>query len=94
VVVKKTRRQGDKKTRKQEIGAPTKVGCADLCYTESVGLRFGTFVPDGLDTVAEVVENVATLDATAGGQEAADDARDVAADVKGLGVVDTDTLFF
>ena len=49
-------------------------------------------MPDCFDAIAEVVENVAALDATAGGKEAADDASDMTADVEGLGIVDTDAL--
>ena len=55
--------------------------------------RFEAFLPDGLDSVAEVVEDVAALDATACGEEAADDAGDVTADVELLRIIDTYTLY-
>jgi len=50
------------------------------------------FLPDGLDAVAEVVEDVAALDVATGGEEAADDAGDVVTDVECLGGINTDTL--
>ena len=56
-------------------------------------LRFEAFLPDGFDTVAEVVEDVAALDAAAGRKEATDDASDVAADVEVFGIFDTDALY-
>jgi hypothetical protein len=49
-------------------------------------------MPDSLDTLTEVVENVATLDATASGEETADDTGDVLSDVEVLGIVHTDAL--
>ena len=49
-------------------------------------------MPDGLDTFAEVVENMAALDATASGEEAADDAGNMAANIEILGIIDTDAL--
>ena len=54
--------------------------------------RFETFLPDGLDTIAEVIEDLATLDATTGRQEAADNAGDVTADVESLRVIHTDAF--
>ena len=50
-------------------------------------------MPDNLHALAEVIEDVSSLNATSSGQEAADDAGDVAADVEVLRVVDTDTLY-
>lgn len=64
-----------------------------------VHLRLGTFMPDGLHTVAEVVDDMAVLgavacvDAMAGRQEAADDTGDVTADVELLRIVYADTLY-
>ena len=49
-------------------------------------------MPDGFDAIAEVVENVATLGAAAGGKETANDAGDMTTDVEGLGIVNTDAL--
>ena len=49
-------------------------------------------MPDGLDTFAEVVENMTALDATTSGEEAADDAGNMAADIEILGIIDTDAL--
>ena len=49
-------------------------------------------MPDGLDTFAEVVKNMAALNTATGGKEAADDAGDVTADVEILGIIDTDAL--
>ena len=57
-----------------------------------VQLWFEAFLPDDLDAVAEIVEDVAALDAAPCGQETADDTGDVTRDVKVLGIVDTDTL--
>lgn len=56
--------------------------------------RFGPLVPNRLDTFAEVVKNVASLDAATGGQEAADDAGDVTADIEGFRVVHTANIIF
>ncbi len=50
-------------------------------------------MPDGLDTVTEVVENVATLNATTGGEEAANDTGDMVADVECLRIVHADALY-
>lgn len=50
-------------------------------------------MPDGLDAFAEVVEDVAALDAAAGWEETADNAGDVATDVERLGIIDSDTLY-
>ena len=55
-------------------------------------LRLEAGLPDGFDAFAEVVEDVAALDAAAGREEAADDAGDVASDVEVLLVFDTDAL--
>lgn len=55
-------------------------------------LRFETVLPDGLDTLADVVENVAALNATAGGEETADDPGNVLADVELLRIIYTDAL--
>ena len=52
-----------------------------------------TVLPDSLYAVTEVVEDSASGDAAAGGEEAADDAGDVTTDVEVLGIVDTDTLY-
>ena len=54
--------------------------------------RFKAFLPDGLDAIAEIVEDTPARNAAAGGQETADDTGDVTRDVKVLGIVDTDTL--
>ena len=50
-------------------------------------LRLEAFLPDGVHTVAEVVEDVAAVDAAAGGEETADDAGDVVTDVEVFRVV-------
>lgn len=60
--------------------------------TGSPYLWLGPLVPHGFHAFAEVVKDVAALDAATGGQEAADDAGDVAADVESLGVVDANAL--
>ena len=49
-------------------------------------------MPDGLDAITEVVEDVAALDATASREETADNAGDVLADVECLGIIHTDAL--
>ena len=49
-------------------------------------------MPDGLDTFAKVVKNMAALNTAAGGKEAADDAGDVMADVEFLWVVYADAF--
>lgn len=58
------------------------------CYV----LWFEAVLPDGFDAVADIVEDVTALDATAWGEETADDAGDVATDVELLRVVDTGAL--
>ena len=58
-----------------------------------ITLRFETCLPDGLDTIAEVVEDVTALNATACGEETADITSDVTTDVECLRVIDTDTLY-
>lgn len=45
-------------------------------------------LPNGGDTLAEVIEDVAAFDTVTGGQEAADDAGDVTADIEPLRLVD------
>ena len=49
-------------------------------------------MPDGFDTIAEVVEDVAALDAAAGWQETTDEAGDMAAEIEFFRIVDADTL--
>ena len=61
--------------------------CNEFLY-ENVSLRLEAFLPDGLDVLAEVIDDVAAYGATAGGEEAADDASDVAADVELLRIID------
>ena len=56
-------------------------------------LRFKARLPYGLDTLAEVVEDMATLDAATGWEETADDAGDVASDVEFLRIIHPDTLY-
>lgn len=51
-----------------------------------------SFLPDGLDAFAEVVEDMAALDAAACRQEAADEAGDVLADVEVLRIIHTNAL--
>lgn len=63
-----------------------------LSSSERPLLRLEALLPDGLYTVAEVVEDVAALDAAACREKAADDAGDVLADVEVLWVIDTNTL--
>ena len=59
----------------------------------SIGpLRFKTRLPDGFDTFAEVVEDMATLDATTGREETTDDAGDMTTDVESLGIIYTNAL--
>lgn len=64
-----------------------------------VHLRLEALVPDGLHTVAEVVDDMAVLgaaasvDTMAGRQEAADDTGDVTADVELLRIVHADTFY-
>ena len=55
--------------------------------------RFETRLPDGLDTLAEVIEDMAPLDTASSRQEAAHDARDVTTDVERLRIIDTDALY-
>ena len=50
-------------------------------------------MPNRLDTLTEVVENVASLDAATSGQEATDDAGDMTADDEGFRVVLTDAIY-
>ena len=56
-------------------------------------LWFEAFLPDGFDTVAEIVENAATLNATTGGEETTDDTSDVATDVELLRILYSYTLY-
>ena len=53
-----------------------------------ITLRFETCLPDGLDTIAEVVEDVTALNATACGEETADITSDVTTDVECLRVIE------
>ena len=55
-------------------------------------LRFEAFLPDGFDTVAEVVENVAALNTASSRKESADNSGDVTADVELLWVFDTNAF--
>ena len=55
-------------------------------------LRFKARLPDGFDTIAEVVEDMATLDAATGREETTDDAGDMTTDVECLGIIHTDAL--
>ncbi len=50
-------------------------------------------MPDGLDAITEVIEDMAALDATASREETADNAGDVLADVECLGIIHTDALY-
>ena len=63
-----------------------------LFITTSYPSRLETFLPDGFDAVAEIVEDMATLDATACREEATDNTSDVAGDVEILGIVDANAL--
>jgi hypothetical protein len=56
------------------------------------GLRLKARLPDGFDTFAEVVEDMATLDATTGREETTDDAGDMTTDVESLGIIHTNAL--
>ena len=56
-------------------------------------LGLEAFVPDGLETLAGVVDDVAGGGTVAGGEEAADETGEVTADVEVLGVVDTFTFY-
>ena len=56
-------------------------------------LRFKARLPDGFDTFAEVVEDMATLDATTGREETTDDAGDMTTDVESLGIINPDTFY-
>ena len=56
------------------------------------GLRLEAFLPDGLHTVAEVIEDMTSLDAAASGEEAADDTSDVSRDIELLRIIDTYTF--
>ena len=51
------------------------------------------FLPDGLDAVAEIVEDTPARDAAPCRQETTDDTGDVTRNVKVLGIIDTDTLY-
>ena len=55
-------------------------------------LRLEAFLPDGLDTLAEIVEDMAVLHAATSGEEAADDAGDVTSKIEFLRVLNTNTL--
>ena len=55
--------------------------------------RLEACLPDGLDTLAEVIEDVASLDTTTSRQEATHDARDVTTDVERLRIINTDALY-
>ena len=65
---------------------------AKLAKVECQRLRFEAFLPDGLDTLAEVIKDMPACDATAGREETTDDAGDVAPDIKVLRVVNTDAF--
>ena len=56
-------------------------------------LRFKTRLPDGFDTFAEVVEDMASLNTATGREETADDAGDVTVDVECLRVIHPDALY-
>ena len=56
-------------------------------------LRLKARLPDGFDALAEVVEDMATLDAATGWEKTADDAGDVASDVEFLRIIHPDTLY-
>ena len=56
-------------------------------------LRLEAFLPDGFDTVAEIVEDTTALSATACREKTADDASNMATDIEVLWVVDTNTLY-
>lgn len=60
---------------------------ARVCDIYCLVLRLAPVLPDGVDAVADVVEDVVAGGAVAGGQEAADDALDVAAQAELLRVV-------
>ena len=55
--------------------------------------RFEAFLPNGLDALAEIINDMVTLGATAGRQETTDDAGDVMPDVECLRTVHTDALY-
>ena len=55
-------------------------------------LRFETFLPDSLHTIAEVIQDMTALNTTTCGQETTDNASDMSADVKRFGIIDTDAL--
>jgi hypothetical protein len=56
-------------------------------------LRLKARLPDGLDALAEVVEDMATLNAATSREETADDAGDVTTDVEFLRIIHPDTLY-
>ena len=64
----------------------------DIGLSTESRLWLETFLPDGLDTIAEVVEDMAALDTTASREEAANDSGDVLSDVERLGIIHTDAL--
>ena len=55
-------------------------------------LRLEAFLPDGLDALAEIIEDTAVLHAAAGREEAADDTSDMTSKVEILRVFNTNTL--
>ena len=56
-------------------------------------LRLKARLPDGFDALAEVVEDMATLNAATSREETADDAGDVTTDVEFLRIIHSDTLY-
>ena len=64
----------------------------DDVISKLVSSWFEALLPYGLDTIAEVVDDMTSLDATASGEETANDTGDVLADVEGLRIVHTDAL--
>ena len=55
--------------------------------------RLKACLPDGLDALTEVVEDMAPLDTATGREETAYDACDVTTDVERLRIIDTDALY-
>lgn len=56
-------------------------------------LRLKPRLPYGFDTLAEIIEDMASLNTATGREETADDACDVAADVECLRVIHPDALY-
>ena len=56
-------------------------------------LRFETFLPDGFHTIAEIIENATTLNATTGGEETTDDTGNMSSDIELLRILYSYTFY-